>query len=118
MTARLVGVDLRQGEYIVGVYSQTLKGIWVLDGTPIRLAEDLSAGQLGDEVLRALERSRVGVPDVPRDSDVFRPWLDLLRLPDYATYLQGTRSVWVPLHPSARRSRLLPMSRPSSWGLL
>lgn len=34
MTAQMVEVDLRKGEYVVCVYSRTAKGVWVLDGTP------------------------------------------------------------------------------------
>ncbi|HEX4725190.1 MAG TPA: hypothetical protein VH333_21955 [Pseudonocardiaceae bacterium] len=96
MTSHRVGVDLRQGEYIISVYSRTPKGVWVGDGVPTRLAEDLPFEQLGDEVRKALARSRqVGVPELTRDSRPDKPLLDLLGLPDYATYAKGTRSVRV-----------------------
>jgi hypothetical protein len=41
----------------------------------------------------ALARSRSGLDEQPRDTDTARPLLDLLQLPDYATYAEGTRSV-------------------------
>lgn len=95
MTARLAGVDLRQGEYIVCVYSKTPKGVWVLDGIPSRLPEQSTAEQLGVVIREALDQSRFGVPELTRDSEPDRPLLDLLQLPDYATYAKGTRSVKV-----------------------
>jgi hypothetical protein len=95
MTARLVGVDLRQGQYLVSTYSRTPKGVWVVDGLPALFTEDTPADMLGVAIHEALERSRQGIPELSRDSDPARPRLDLLGLPDYATYAKGTRSVEV-----------------------
>lgn len=95
MTEQLVGVDLRQGEYFVLVYSKTTKGTWVLDGTPVRLDETATADQLGMAIRAALDRSRVGADELTRDAEPARPLLDLLKLPDFATYTKGTRSVEV-----------------------
>jgi hypothetical protein len=95
MTGQLVGVELRQGEYIVSVYSRTPKGVWVLDGMPARLSASVPADHLGTTIRNALDRSRVGVDELTRDSDPARPLLDLLKLPDFATYAKGTRSVEV-----------------------
>jgi hypothetical protein len=67
----------------------------VLDGTPSRLSEDSTAHQLGMAVREALARSRVGIPELTRDSQPDRPLLDLMGLPDYATYAKGTRSIRV-----------------------
>src|SRR3979490_2391530 len=95
MTGQLAGVDLRQGEYIVSTYSKTAKGLWVLDGTPARLPQDSPADQLGVAIRAALAQARVGVDEPTRDSDPARPLLDLLQVPDFATYAKGTRSVEV-----------------------
>jgi hypothetical protein len=95
VTAQMVGVDLRAGEYLVCAYSKTAQGIWVLDGAPDRLPADSSAAELGAAVDNALRRSRHGVDDLTRDSEPARPLLDLLGLPDFATYAKGTRSVEV-----------------------
>lgn len=95
MTGQLVGVDLRLDEYIISVYSKTPKGTWVLDGTPVRLAEATTVDQLGTAIRAALDRSRVGVDELTRDSEPARPLLELLGLPDFATYAKGTRSVEV-----------------------
>lgn len=92
---QLASVDLRQSEYIVSTYSQTAKGTWVLDGTPARLPDSTSAEQLGVAVQTALTRSRAGVDELTRDSEPARPLLDLLDLPNFATYAKGTRSVEV-----------------------
>jgi hypothetical protein len=91
----MVGVDLRAGEYLLCVYSKTAQGIWVLDGTPDRLPADTATAQLGAAVDNALQRSRHGVDELTRDSDPARPLLDLLGLPDFASYAKGTRSVEV-----------------------
>jgi hypothetical protein len=90
-----VTIGLREGEYILCVYSKTGKGLWILDGVPDRLAQEVAADQLGSAVQDALARSRSGLDEVPRDSKPSRPLLDLLELPDYAAYLEGTRSVEV-----------------------
>ncbi|HEV7651438.1 MAG TPA: hypothetical protein VGP26_25075 [Actinophytocola sp.] len=95
MTAQLASVDLRQDEYIVSTYSKTAKGLWVLDGTPTRLPQGSAADELGMAVLEALARARAGLDDPTRDSEPARPLLDLLGLPDFATYAKGTRSVEV-----------------------
>jgi hypothetical protein len=91
----MVGVDLRAGEYLLCVYSQTARGIWVLDGTPDRLPAESAAAELGAAIENALKRSRHGIDELTRDSDPARPLLDLLGLPDFATYAKGTRSVEV-----------------------
>lgn len=93
--SRRVGVDLREGQYIVGVFSQTTQRIWVLDGTPALFPGDSSAERLGLAVRTALARSRTGLPGITRDSKPGQPRLDLLGLPDFATYMTGTRSVEV-----------------------
>lgn len=95
MTAQMVEVDLRKGEYIVCVYSRTGTGIWVLDGTPERLPQEATPVQLGTTVNDALDRSRSGLPELTRDSKPSQPLLDLLQVRDYATYAKGTRSVEV-----------------------
>lgn len=95
MTAQMVEVDRRKGEYIVCVYSQTGKGVWVLDGTPERLSQDATPDQLGATIDAALDRSRSGLPELTRDSKPAQPLLDLLQVRDYATYAKGTRSVEV-----------------------
>jgi hypothetical protein len=95
MTGQLVGVDLWQGEYIVCTYSKTPMGVWVLDGTPARLPQGSAADQLGAVIREALAQSRVGVDELTRDSQPSRPLLDLLQVPDFATYAKGTRSVEV-----------------------
>lgn len=95
MTARLVSTDLRHGEYIVATYSRTPKGIWVLDGTPTLLPETSTDKQLGAAVRAALARSRTDFPEVTRDSRPARLLLEFLRLPDFATYAEGTKSVGV-----------------------
>lgn len=100
MTARLAGVDLRQSEYIVCVYSRTPKGVWVLDGTPTLLPEESTADQLGLAVREALARSREGFPELTRDSMPSLPLLRLLHLPDFETYKKGTRSVWIRSEPA------------------
>jgi hypothetical protein len=100
MTGQMVGVDLRQGEYIVATYSKTPNGVWVLDGVPARLPQDSAADRLGAVIREALAQSRVGVDELTRDSQPSRPLLDLLQLPDYATYAKGTRSVEVYSEPS------------------
>jgi hypothetical protein len=51
-------------------------------------------------IREALERSRVGVDEPTRDSRPSRPLLDLLQVPDFATYAKGTRSVEVYSEPS------------------
>lgn len=70
-------------------------GVWVLDGTPARLPQDSAADQLGAVIREALAQSRVGVDELTRDSQPSRPLLDLLKVPDFATYAKGTRSVEV-----------------------
>jgi hypothetical protein len=95
VTGQMVGVDLREGEYILCVYSKTAQGIWVLDGTPDRLTSGSTTDELGAAVESALDRSRIGMDDVTRDSDPARPLLNLLQLSDFATYAKGTRSVEV-----------------------
>ena len=60
MTGQLAGVDLRRDEYIVATYSRTAKGLWVLDGTPTRLAQTSADDELGVAVHEALTRSRGG----------------------------------------------------------
>jgi hypothetical protein len=100
MTGQMVGVDLRQGEYIVSTYSKTPNGVWVLDGTPARLPQDSAAGQLGAVIREALAQSRAGVDELTRDSQPSRPLLDLLQVPDFATYAKGTRSIEVYSEPS------------------
>lgn len=95
MTGQMVGVDLWGGEYILCVHSRTAQGIWVLDGTPDRLPQDVEAARLGTAIQDALARSRTRLADLTRDSQPARPLLDLLGLPDFATYAKGTRSVEV-----------------------
>jgi len=96
VTGQLASVDLRQGEYLVCPYSRTAKGIWVLDGKPVRLSETgTTAEQLGEAIDAALAQSREGVEELTRDSQPARPLLDLLQVPDYATYAKGTRQVEV-----------------------
>jgi hypothetical protein len=95
MTAQVADVGLRNGEYIVSSYSQTDDGFWIADGTPTRLPDSASAGELGQAIRNALEQSRQNVPTPPRDADTAKPLLDMLGLPDYATYAKGTRSVSV-----------------------
>src|SRR5947209_20141020 len=96
----MVGVDLWHGEYIVCTYSKTPMGVWVLDGTPARLPQDSTTDRLGAVIREALARSRVGVDELTRDSQPSRPLLDLLQVPDFATYARGTRSVEVYSEPS------------------
>jgi hypothetical protein len=93
-------IDLRQAEYIVSTYSKTLPGFWVLDGTPVRVPQESSADQLGAVIRNALDQSREGVEEPGRDGKPAQPLLDLLGLPDYATYAKGTRSVGVYVEPS------------------
>lgn len=95
MSEQLVEVDLRLGEYLVVVYSSTPTGPWVLDGVAARLPEGTPAEQLGVAVAAALGRSGERDYDLTRDSEPARPLLDLLHLPDYATFARGTRSVEV-----------------------
>jgi hypothetical protein len=100
MTGQMVGVDLWHGEYIVCTYSKTPMGVWVLDGTPARLPQDSTTDRLGAVVRDALAQSRVGVDELTRDSQPSRPLLDLLQVPDFATYAKGTLSVEVYSEPS------------------
>lgn len=86
-------VDLRKGEYIVSVYSQTGMGVWVLDGTPERVPQETTPAQLGTMINDALDRSHSGLPELNRDSKPAQPLLDLLGVRDYVTYAKGTRSV-------------------------
>jgi hypothetical protein len=96
VTAQMAQVDLRQGEYLVCPYSRTAKGTWVLDGKPARLAEvGTRAEQLGEAIGAALAQSREDVEELTRDSQPARPLLDLLQVPDYATYAKGIRQVEV-----------------------
>lgn len=101
MTEKLASVDLRQGEYIVCTYSKTSAGFWVLDGTPARVPQESPADELGAAIRNALSQSREGVDGPGRDGKPAQPLLDLLGLPDYATYAKGTRSVEVYVEPSS-----------------
>lgn len=95
MTVQRITIGLRKGEYILCVYSKTGKGVWVLDGTPDRVAQGVAVGQLGSAIQDALARSRAGLDELTRDSEPVQPLLDLLQLPNYAAYAKGTRSVEV-----------------------
>jgi hypothetical protein len=95
VTAHRITVDLREGEYILCVYSKTGKGVWFMDGPPDRLTLAVAAGELGAAILAALVRSRSGVDELSRDSKPAQPLLALLQLPNYAAYAKGTRSVEV-----------------------
>lgn len=100
MTRQGASVDLRQGEYIVSTYSKTTAGFWVLDGTPSRMPQDAAPHELGAAIRTALGKSREGLQAPGRDDTPSKPLLDLLGLPDYATYAKGTRSVGVRLESS------------------
>jgi hypothetical protein len=95
VTEQLVGVDLREGEYILSVFSKTGKGVWAMDGIPDRLASGVAASELGSAIEDALAQSRSGLPELAPDSKPSQPLLDLLYLPNYAAYVRGTRSVEV-----------------------
>ncbi|PZS32325.1 MAG: hypothetical protein DLM61_07055 [Pseudonocardiales bacterium] len=91
-----MSVELRNDEYIVSANSQTEAGFWISVGTPFRLPDSAPAGKLGQVIRDALSQSQQGVPTPPRDADSpARPLLDLLGLPDYASYMKGARSVEV-----------------------
>lgn len=94
MTA-LVNVDLREGEYIISTYSRVSRGPWVLDGTPTRVPYGAAADEVGAQVHTALGKSREGLEPLTRDSKPAQPLLDLLGLPNYSSYLKGTKSVEV-----------------------
>jgi hypothetical protein len=100
MTGQLANVDLRQGEYLVSTYSRTAGGFWVLDGTPTRVPQETPPAELGKVIRAALDQSRDGLDDPGRDGNPAQPLLDLLGLPDYASYAKGTRSVEVYLEGS------------------
>jgi hypothetical protein len=100
MKGKRANVDLRQGEYIVCTYSKTSAGFWVLDGTPARVPQESPAGELGAAIRDALSQSREGIDTPGRDDKPAQPLLDLLGLPDYATYAKGTRSVRLNVEPS------------------
>jgi hypothetical protein len=95
MTVRKADVDLRQGQYLVSTYSKTPMGVWVVDGLPAFLPDDATADQLGAAIRDALARCRDGIPELTRDSKPAQPLLDFLGLPNYATYMKGTRLVGV-----------------------
>ncbi|WP_018680389.1 hypothetical protein [Actinokineospora enzanensis] len=95
MSEQLVGVDLRQGEYVVITYSQSRSGMWVLDGQPVRLPATADFERLGASVTDALDRSRTGLDDPVRGSKPSQPLLDAFGVTTYAAYTKGTRSVEV-----------------------
>jgi hypothetical protein len=90
-----VNIDLRQGQYLVAVYSQTGMGVWVIDGLPTLLPQEIPTEQLGAMIKEMLDKSRFGLPELTRDSQPARPMLDMLGLRDYATYMKGTKSISV-----------------------
>lgn len=62
--------------------------------------QESPANELGATIRNALSQSREGVDGPGWDGKPAQPLLDLLGLPDYATYAKGTRSVEVYVEPS------------------
>jgi hypothetical protein len=88
-----VQVDLRRKEYIVWSASQTVSGIWRMNGSFRRLPATATAGELGVAIEWALAQSRTGTPDLTnrRGPIPFQPVLDDLGLSSYGQYTKGTR---------------------------
>lgn len=93
-------VDLRLGEYLVSTSSKTTDGFWVAEDLPTRLPQESSPPQLGEAVRAALNESRDGIQGPGIEGKPEQPLLDMLGLPDYATYAKGTRSVGIHATPS------------------
>lgn len=90
-------VDLRRKEYIVWSSSQTVSGIWRMNGAFRRVAGTAPAAELAEAIDWALAQSRTGAPDLTtrRGPVPFQPVLDALNLSSYASYTRGTRSTAV-----------------------
>jgi hypothetical protein len=84
---RHINVDLRRGEYVVWSSSQTVSGIWYMNGVFARVPENASAADLAGAIEQALAASATGLPDrAPRDPDPFTPVLKAVKAPSYAKY--------------------------------
>jgi hypothetical protein len=93
---QLSQVDLRGDELIVASYSRTTPGFWVMNGTFVRLAKDVSDDKLGATLERALSISQRGLAaPSPTGPSTGAPLLKELGFESYSAYAKGVRSVQV-----------------------
>jgi hypothetical protein len=104
---RLAMVYERKGNVLVHATSQTDQGVWVIDGTCVKVPVSDTDSAIGVVVLHALEESKtVPHPKMWR-KDLFDPVLQAAGVKSWETFVRFTKGVEVEMDGS--RVTLLPL---------
>lgn len=92
---RRATVYRRGGKYLVHASSRTTEGAWIVWDPTLAMSEDEEAGELGRNIVAALDGSCSGVPH-PRDwKAVLSPLLALGGVKSWATFCKSAACVEV-----------------------